>query len=82
MDLHKPKGKHKRKCNIKYFPPPTHTQHLCDSLVKYFTTNSQVKLYRSTVLTIVLSGHGEIQVEDQVCLHWGGSSNLKLNALF
>ena len=59
----------------------TNTQHLCDSLAQYFTTDSQVKLYRTTVLTIMHSGHGEIQVEDQVCLHWGGSSNLKLNAL-
>ena len=51
-----------------------HTQHLCDSLTRYFTMESQVKLYRTTVLTIMNSGHGDIplQVEEQVCLHWRG----------
>jgi len=34
----------------------------------YFTTDSQVKLYRGTVLTIMNSGHGELPVkmEEQV----------------
>ena len=48
----------------------THTQQLCVPLIQFFTANSQVKLYRTTVLTIMNSGHGEIplQVEEQVCV--------------
>ena len=45
-------------------------QDMAGTLVEYLTTDTQMKLYRGTVLTVLEKCGEELEIDDKVCHTW------------